>query len=274
MPSEVLDLREQTPLTIDTALADIYQRLYKARRLVVKTERDIASGSRWRRPAEEAALQVRLEEYKAAADLIVDETVPYDAEFRRRGGWTRAFLVTSSSNGHVHASTGCSTCQWTTEFIWLPEYSGSREDAIVNDAGERACTTCYPSAPVDVRSRATRIFSPDEKAAAVAREERAAAKVAREAERIAKSVSTPDGKPLRLESHGEVKTERTAQTLYVDRAATELARERGLRRWNDPYAGEAEVILAALAHKWGVGIEEARTKLSPKVEARIQRDYV
>lgn len=96
--------------------------------------------------------------------------------------WTRAFLVTNS-NGHVHSSMACHTCRPTTWFNWLPEYSGASEEQIVSDAGERACTVCYPSAPVNVLSRPTKIFSEDEKRIAREREERAAAKAAREAKR-------------------------------------------------------------------------------------------
>ena len=35
-------------------------------------------------------------------------------------GWSRFFLVTSST-GHVHSSTSCSTCRPTTTYGWLPE---------------------------------------------------------------------------------------------------------------------------------------------------------
>ena len=101
-------------------------------------------------------------------------------EYTRRGGWTRAFLV-NNSNGHVHSSTSCSTCFETTQYAWLTDYSGANEEAIVADAGVRACTVCYPSAPVDVLKRETKMFTPDEIAAQQAREERAAAKAAREA---------------------------------------------------------------------------------------------
>jgi hypothetical protein len=123
-------------------------------------------------------------DHKESADSVFEEIQVLDEEWVRRGRWTRAFLV-GNTNGHVHSSMHCSTCYDTTEFIWLTEYSDHAEDEIVSDAGERACTVCYPTAPVDVLSRATKIFSPTEKAAQQAREERAAAK----AERLAAMIT-------------------------------------------------------------------------------------
>src|SRR5699024_12010413 len=82
--------------------------------------------------------------------------------FRLRGGWNRAFLV-AGANGHVHSSTSCSTCHPTTQYAWMTDYSGADEDTIVADAGYRACTVCYPSAPVgDERSLPPKILSRSE----------------------------------------------------------------------------------------------------------------
>ena len=78
-----------------------------------------------------------------------------DEAFRIRGGWNRAFLV-AGAGGHVHSSTDCSTCRPTTQYAWMTNSSGADEDTIVSDAGYRACTVCYPSAPVgDERSLPT-----------------------------------------------------------------------------------------------------------------------
>lgn len=62
-------------------------------------------------------------------------------------GWSRFFLVTSSQ-GHIHSSTGCSTCLPTTRFGWLPSVSGLTEKEAVEQHGERLCSVCFPSAPV------------------------------------------------------------------------------------------------------------------------------
>lgn len=61
-------------------------------------------------------------------------------------GWSRFFLVTSSP-GHVHSSTHCSSCRPTTTYGWLPSLSGKSEDVAVEELGPNLCTICFPSAP-------------------------------------------------------------------------------------------------------------------------------
>lgn len=209
------DLTSQTPVEIDTRLAELYMQQYAADARAdgyVKAIQDavgliVNSGPSWRRSA---ATWTQVEEYLAGAEdgyeksrverlyasmdeqrvesaRLQEEMAPFHAEYLRRGRWTRAFLVVNN-NGHVHKSMSCSTCYDSTYFNWLPMYSGQDEDQIVADAGERACTVCYPSAPVDVLKRATKIFSEDEKAAQAARAEREAKRAARLAATITLTV--------------------------------------------------------------------------------------
>lgn len=63
--------------------------------------------------------------------------------------WSRFFVVTSSSGGHIHSSQGCSTCRPTTQFGWMPELSGQDEAQAVAANGAILCTVCYPSAPTE-----------------------------------------------------------------------------------------------------------------------------
>jgi hypothetical protein len=118
----------------------------------------------------------------AKADEALMETEPLEEEYVRRGRWNRAFLVTNVG-GHVHRSMNCSTCFITTRYHWVVEFSAKSEAEIVEAAGERACTVCYPSAPVEVLSRPTQMFTPTEvekQKARVEREAKAAAKKAAE----------------------------------------------------------------------------------------------
>jgi hypothetical protein len=65
-------------------------------------------------------------------------------------GWSRFFVVTSS-NGHIHSSTHCSTCRVTTTYGWLPQLSGKdMAEAIEHfgPAAEALCSVCFPDAPV------------------------------------------------------------------------------------------------------------------------------
>lgn len=80
----------------------------------------------------------------AAAD---EAAAPLEAEFAARR-WSRFFLVTSS-NGHIHRSMDCSTCNIRTAYGWLPELSGKTEADAVAAHGALLCTVCFPSAPVE-----------------------------------------------------------------------------------------------------------------------------
>lgn len=92
----------------------------------------------------EPAIARRVELFEQLDEL----RVRIDALEATYTGWSRFFLVTSSA-GHVHSSTHCSTCRPTTRFGWLPELSGKDEATAVAELGPTLCSVCYPSAPVD-----------------------------------------------------------------------------------------------------------------------------
>jgi hypothetical protein len=129
----------------------------------------------------------QVEEIHRNIAIILDKITKVNSEIREldaiynQDPWTRAFLVINS-NGHVHSSLDCSTCFSTTRYNWLVQYSNDDENTIVEDAGQDACTVCYPSAPAEVLNRPSRIVTADKIAKAEAKAERDAKK----AERIAK----------------------------------------------------------------------------------------
>jgi len=190
----MIDLTTATPVEIDTEwdpLAAETGRLFwtsvDTRAEITKLRRSVEAGG-WsaKFDAEKAdrleASLPKLAEAIKAAELA---EVPYKAEWSRRGGWTRAYLVVTKGQGHVHRSTHCTTCFPTTQFHWLIQLSGASEQEIVDQAGERACTVCYASAPVELRlDRPTSLFSEDEKARQAARAEREAKRAQAAAEAI------------------------------------------------------------------------------------------
>lgn len=225
-------------------------------------------------PADIDARMIDLQMERARIDA---ELAAIDAEYRRRGGWTRAFVV---PGGHAHTSTACSTCYPTTRFALVARMSGMTEEAIVDEAGERACTVCYPSAPVETLRRPTRLYSPEEEAE---RAEREAAKAEREvarAKRDAKAITTPEGAPLK-DSHGfTVKTERTAEIEAVA-ALTNTAVYRAFRASRGDEGGHpsepewlafVDRAVEALAHKRGVSAEEVRKVIETKAAAKTKRE--
>jgi hypothetical protein len=218
---------------------------------------------------EALALRPRIEESRQTIVECEEAARPLDAEFERRGGWNRAWLVLNTG-GHVHRTTACRTCFPSTRFAWLTQLSGHSETEIVEQAGETACTECYPSAPVDVRNRASRLKTPEQ----ITRE---AEKAARAKVKAAKAITTPDGKPLCTKGYGQIETEVTARRSYADAVA--YARYLAMRNETyhqdtiAAYCEDAQLILAALAAKHGRGEDDLRDELAPKVEGRWQREY-
>lgn len=64
-------------------------------------------------------------------------------------GWTRFFLV-----DHIHNSRACHTLRPTTRIGWLPSVSGLTEVEAVKEYGATLCTVCFPTAPVELTTKA------------------------------------------------------------------------------------------------------------------------
>lgn len=86
----------------------------------------------------------------AQVKAIREAAAPLEAEYASRR-WSRFFTV-DQSNGHIHSSMHCSTCNRggsRTSFGWNPELSGKTEAEAVDELGPRLCTVCFASAPVE-----------------------------------------------------------------------------------------------------------------------------
>jgi hypothetical protein len=197
---------------IDTELSSWYDKRWNLRNELEIAE-DTKEFYEKRYPArveEIARYEQKIQVIKAKLREVFSKICDLD-EIYDEDPWTRAFLVINS-NGHVHSSMDCNTCFATTRYQWLVQYSNDDEKTIVEDAGQDACTICYPSAPAEVLNRPSRIVTADKIAKAKAKEEREAKK----AEKIAKekaNAPTASGEFLYFKEgkYTEViKTERTA----------------------------------------------------------------
>ena len=308
-----MSTRIQNPIEIDTALADLYAQEAKAQQALsnawdvlhyaVDDTRGLQRGQRsvWylsNHDAEEKASRMadevigfgprrcisaldRVFKVRDMLTRIREQAAPLNAEFTRRGGWTRAFLV-QNAGGHVHSSMHCSTCFPTTQFSWMTTYSGRAETAIVEDAGERACTVCYPSAPVSVLSRPTKMFGPDEIVAQQARDERSVAKVAREQTKIAKALTT-DGSEFVVEYDRYISPLNGKERIHREYFKTEAAASQWvvgaiannkMYDWALDEGKQAAIdsIVAAMAEKHDTSVEEIMADIDRKVTAKIKRD--
>lgn len=190
------DLTSKTPVEIDTELARIWTDLGRsAARLNVERSvlKDLDKGVRYAGGARytREAVEFRIEEHKAEIAKLKAEAKPFEDEYVRRGRWNRYFLV-QNDNGHVHRGMDCSTCYPTTQYAWLIDLADCDEAAMIEEWGEKACTTCFPTAPTNpLYHRPARVDRE-------AREARAAEKAAREAAKAEKAIFAPDGRPLRV----------------------------------------------------------------------------
>jgi hypothetical protein len=304
-----MDLTTMTPVEIDTALAPIWndqavieQALVRTSRVVTKLRARadrVLKGEKVddvRTPADGIRLMQTIEAERTAMSHLREElkelevkALPFENEYVRRGGWTRVFLA-KSHNGHAHNGTECSTChngEYRTEFAWLIRYSGLPEAEIVADAGERACTTCYPSAPADAKG--TKMFTPDEEEAQRAREQREAERARKAKEAADKSITTPEGGKVFTSRHfrDTAKTLRTAEIAATD-ALFDLAMEKiqavdpeyawryenGRTTTEEEQAGISYLawhILRSIAHKRGQTFEETFQVHEKKAQAKVRK---
>lgn len=253
------DPTTMTPADIDAILNDLgYQRAKLIAHIdSLRTAAQHARTGRYPDATRAARLDAQADEYAPQIEAIDQQIKPYNDEYDRRGGWTRAFLV-QNKGGHVHSSMHCSTCYPRTRYAWLTEYSGKDEEEIVYAAGELACTTCYPSAPTDVLNRVGEIRRP----ADLEREQRAADNAAKNAQRAAAAVLDPNtGKTL-------YKTDRAASNAI----ATALA---DLHWYGDHHPSAAEwqhtidAAVTALAAKQGIDKNTALAKYRRKADEKF-----
>lgn len=285
------DLTSQTPADVDEQLADLYYEAFKldveatvhADR-IMKYRKHIEQG---RSPHQHAEFetwiereQVERDRLAGEADAVRAQMRPFEAEYRRRGGWTRAFLVTG---GHLHNTMDCSTCNrmgQPTRFSWMPELSGSDEQEMVEAAGERCCTVCFPSAPVDLLKRPSILLTPDEEAAARARAERDLERARKAEEKAAKAITNPDGTELREpRKYGQiVRTLVTAERELTDALMTAIVDDVPEHsHWNRDWVAEqaewANLLVTAVAAKKGITEDEVRAAAQVKAQAKFKREY-
>jgi hypothetical protein len=251
-------LASLTPCEIDTRLAEISGRAYVAEmRLASLTARDWRGNARGSEQEQETA--------RETLRAILEEARPYNDEFTRRP-WSRVFVV---AGGHAHSTMECHTCYPTTRFSWLPEWSGKDETEIVSAAGDRACTVCYPSAPVD---RPTRLYTAQERADNERAQAEREARAQRARERDAKAISYRGG-PLRCPSYyGVIKTERAAE-MHAVSCLVDLAYYRTDHSTAPDWRADFARIVEALSDKRAQAPDEIRAQLAVKAQKKYRRDF-
>jgi hypothetical protein len=280
-----MDLTTATPVEIDTALLGAYGKIAdltsQQHRLTATVSRiDAAEPGSYQSmlpaysPENRAKLVAEIDALQKRIWEILDaEVYPREAQYNDRR-WTRYYLV-DNSNGHVHKDEHCDTCFPTTRYAWLVEQSGMSAEELVVLAGEKACTVCFPWAPVDILKQKTKLEAPERKAA---RLEREAKKAEREAKKAAKAIANPDGSPLEVFDWRVPERQRQTRNGLVTEPAHDrfqtLATLAAARSWladqyeawrgNNGTHRNVNNVAEAIAHKEGktaeVVIEEAKKR--------------
>ena len=146
------DLTQLTPPQVDELLAEALIPVAQAQHALNGTRNSLRRYARAGRTPQylldaEAKDEDKLAEAREAL-------APFDAEFARRGGWTRYMQVTSSPNGHIHHDGhACSSLHpGRTTVTPVFRFSGEDNVGVVLKAGHTACTKCFPDAPVAVKA--------------------------------------------------------------------------------------------------------------------------
>ena len=266
-----MSVTKEFAVKIDTELSSWYHKRWD-----VSSKLDVAEDSIRFYEKHYPNLVEEIQKYKDKVAKLNQEYAKIQAEIKKldaiydQDPWTRAFLVINS-NGHVHSSMDCNTCFPTTRYNWLVQYSNDDEKTIVEDAGQDACTICYPSAPAEVLNRPSRIVTADKIAKAQAKAERDAKREARIAKEKA-NAPTASGEPLKIIrsiykdgkiSYEWIKTERSAVTYWLNETAWSKHSPR------EDYTVEAlRLIVQNLAEKHGVSFDQQLKILENKLKKR------
>lgn len=232
-----------TPREIDTKLSEIYAPLSEATAAIENANQRMKLAYIKRNPKRRTELEQTITAAQTAIAALDKKAEPLEAIYRANP-WTRFFLV---PGGHLHSSRRCGSLRWNTALYWLPEYSGKSEADIVALAGEKACTICYPSAPVD---------RPSQLPVHVAERKAAAAEAAAKAEtrKSAASAAITVGKTT-------YKTQRAAENEISRHVDTMIS-----RRYQDAADAEHRTHLDNLAAEDEAAAREITDALAAQIE--------
>jgi hypothetical protein len=267
-----MQITTASPAQIDAEIARIQREIAKREHTIEAADTAITryQNSHMVDYYAEAIAAARTQQDAATAELpaLVAEVAPFAAEFTRRGGWNRYYLV---EDGHLHYDLSSYRCsrQFTTTHYWMTDLSGQDAVKVVEMAGERACTNCFPDAPVAVLERPSQLQTASEAEKAAAAKERSDKKIAASLAKAAKAITNPDGSDLVIKGAGlypeTIKTERAAMIELVDRL------------WYTKHYGSnnqaaIDLLLAALAAKHENTIEAELAAAEKRLVAREKRE--
>lgn len=126
--------------------------------------------------------------------------------------WSRFFPTETSSGGHIHSATGCSTLYASTKIFWRPDLSGKTNEEAVADLGPALCQVCFPEAKAEHKRQTLGQVAKDR-----SRAERQLLKDQRDAAKAIKTL-TPGEQFRTVYGHDTVTTVAACKTLIREAA--------------------------------------------------------
>lgn len=207
----------------------------------------------------------------------------FQAEFGRRGGWMRYYVV-DNNNGHLHTNTHCQNTYDTTEWVWMPGMSGMTKAEAVAEGGSLTCLSCFPEFRTEIESgREPRFETPRMKRTREEREAAAAKKAEKAKKAAANGITALDGSPLLDDDGYAIKTLRTAEIkavqaleqagldgIYADQTPAEetshIAHLNELAKREREYAAR---LIEAIAAKRGQAVAVVLDEIATKADKKL-----
>jgi len=283
---ELAKIFTATPAEIDTELSALQDKLLHLHRII---DRDIHALGQTKSERSLQLIELKIADARAKAKIISNLTVALGDEYKRRGGWSRVHAV-NNTNGHFHTTRACRNTYDTTEWVWMPELSGLSAAEVVARTGKMSCLTCFYGQREEIeKGREATVFTPVQAKAREERDEFARRSAQIAAEKAAKSITNPDGTPLRND-HGVIKTLRTAWIEAVDELVWAEYSE-DIAKTSDQYLDgerlveqvawskkqmrehyESTLIIAkAIAHKTERDLADVLTEIVKKADVKIRK---
>lgn len=275
----IQDISSATPAEIDTEFARLQGELHDAERAEVAFNRVVENQYSTKAEVEEA--QRRLAVTLQSQRRIGAEIVSLNAEYARRGGWTRYYMV-DNTGGHLHTTTACRNTYRTTPWYWMTGMSGLTSAEAVALGGGLSCLTCFPGLrEIIEENRPCRIETLNQRKSREQREADAKAKAEKAAKAAVKAITMPDGSPLytvRRNIKGAlIKGDLIKTEIAASRRASEAAFDLVWYGRSHPMADEWKATLdrmvVALAHKRGItNAHDVLVETMKKAEAKYKRE--
>lgn len=180
-------IQAATPVEIDTELAELYQKIERARSIydnIVQrnTEARIAKA----RGESKYNPYTEQDEAEAFTELhaLIEQALPLEDEYERRP-WPRYWHVVNN-NGHIHRFMSCTSCYPDTRYFWRTDLSGLTDVEVVEREAYNVCSVCMPIAPAEQKAAREYYNKQQREARKAEKEAKANEKLRKQAERAAK----------------------------------------------------------------------------------------